>query len=223
MRAQHRQLGVVLFTSLVMLVVMTLIGLAAIRLSTVNLRIVNNMQLRQEERSAVQRAIEQAMSSDFSVAWASGTLGSSMTVAVNSERDFDVSLTRCMKGVNYVSNSDIFTECFKPAASLISVDRIGYCACITEADYEARVGAGAGGVRDGGGALVGGVQDLGSGTALLSGIFSPSRCGRVRFNIDGVVTDTFSGASTRINQGVALLKSDTKIKQLRTTGGYCTS
>ena len=52
------QRGAVLITSLVMLVVLTLLVVTAINMSTINLRIVGNMQSQIEAESAVQNVIE---------------------------------------------------------------------------------------------------------------------------------------------------------------------
>lgn len=54
-KAQH---GTALIVSLVMLVVMTLLAITSINMSTVNLRIVGNMQAQMEAEAAVQTAIE---------------------------------------------------------------------------------------------------------------------------------------------------------------------
>ena len=59
-RHQH---GSVLVISLIMLVVMTLLAVTSINMSTVNLRIVGNMQSQMEAESAVQTAIEGIVSS----------------------------------------------------------------------------------------------------------------------------------------------------------------
>lgn len=53
-----RQQGAVLLVSLIMLIMLTLLGVAAINTSTVNLKIVNNMQYRAESIAAAQQAIE---------------------------------------------------------------------------------------------------------------------------------------------------------------------
>lgn len=65
-RTNERQRGVVLILSLIMLMVLTLIGVSAIRLSTVNLRTVANSQSRTEAMSTAQRSIDLVLSSNFS-------------------------------------------------------------------------------------------------------------------------------------------------------------
>lgn len=57
-----RQRGAALIVTLLMLVVITLLAVALINSSTVNLRIVDNMRTIQEQESMVQRAIERVSS-----------------------------------------------------------------------------------------------------------------------------------------------------------------
>lgn len=57
-----KQTGASLLISLVMLVVLTLLVVSAIRMSNSNLKVVGNMQAKNEATSAAQQAIEQVMS-----------------------------------------------------------------------------------------------------------------------------------------------------------------
>jgi Tfp pilus assembly protein PilX len=57
-----KQKGAVLVVSLVMLVIMTLLAVSSINISTVNLRIVENMQEKKRNEAAVNDALEQVMS-----------------------------------------------------------------------------------------------------------------------------------------------------------------
>lgn len=54
-----KQQGIILVTSLIMLAVMLLLAVSSINMSTVNLRITNNMQQQQEAEMAVNMALEQ--------------------------------------------------------------------------------------------------------------------------------------------------------------------
>ena len=65
MNKLSRQRGAALFVSLIMLVLITLFVLAAINMSTVNLRITANSQARSEAIAAAQQAIEQVASKNF--------------------------------------------------------------------------------------------------------------------------------------------------------------
>jgi len=58
----NKQRGATLIVALVMLVMMTMLAVSAITLSTVNLRIVGNMQAQRSMDAAAQDAIEQIMS-----------------------------------------------------------------------------------------------------------------------------------------------------------------
>lgn len=217
-----RQRGAVLLTSLVMLVVMTLLGLASLRISTVNLRAVNNMQLRQDERSAIQRAIESTLSADVST-----NLGAATTVALalNAEKSVSVSVTKCLKSVRYVSNSEIQAQCTKLGAQPNDTT-YQYCSCLgnPSTTSESRPVTDAE-ITDADGDLIGGVRSLGtsSTSSVAASLTDSSRCGRVLFSVNGAVSDVFSGASTSVTQGVSILKSANRIGQLRTAGPICTS
>ena len=60
---QNRQRGAVLVVSLVMLVVLTLFVLSSTRISTGNLKIVGNLQAKQNAEAVAQSGIEQVISS----------------------------------------------------------------------------------------------------------------------------------------------------------------
>lgn len=77
MITRNRQRGATLLVGLIMLVVLTLLAVSAIRSSNTNLRIVGNMQMREEAAAAAQQAIEQVISS------ASLTVPTPQTVDVN--------------------------------------------------------------------------------------------------------------------------------------------
>lgn len=59
----HNQRGATLVVALLMLAVLALLGVNAVTNSTVNLRIVSNMQAHQDIEAATQNAIEQVISS----------------------------------------------------------------------------------------------------------------------------------------------------------------
>jgi Tfp pilus assembly protein PilX len=61
-RCRNQERGVTLIVTLIMLVVMMLLAVAAINMSTTNLKVVGNMQLQQEATSAAQAAINQVLS-----------------------------------------------------------------------------------------------------------------------------------------------------------------
>jgi Tfp pilus assembly protein PilX len=57
-----KQRGVSLFVGLIMLILLTLLGISAFQSSNTNLKIVGNMQVRQETLAAAQTATEQVLS-----------------------------------------------------------------------------------------------------------------------------------------------------------------
>ena len=67
MRHGHaqRQGGIALVVGLIMLVLITLMLMAALNIGTANFRAVSNMQFREEAIAAANRAIEQVISSNF--------------------------------------------------------------------------------------------------------------------------------------------------------------
>lgn len=68
MASAYRQRGAALFVGLVMLVMLTLMVLAAVKMSTGNLKVVGNIQHRDEAIAAANVAIEQLLSNDFTLA-----------------------------------------------------------------------------------------------------------------------------------------------------------
>ena len=65
---RHHEGGVALVIGLIMLVLITVMLLAALNIGTANFRAVSNMQFREEAISAANRAIEQVISSNFTAA-----------------------------------------------------------------------------------------------------------------------------------------------------------
>ncbi|HYD79730.1 MAG TPA: pilus assembly PilX N-terminal domain-containing protein [Paucimonas sp.] len=101
-----RQDGATLIVGLIMLVLMTLLALAAINMSTGNLKIVGNMQYQKEATSAAQSAVNQV--------WSKGsylidptTAPTSMNVTVNGA-SYPVTLTApCIKSSVTIAASDL--------------------------------------------------------------------------------------------------------------------
>jgi len=81
MRSIHTQRGATLFVALIFLLIMTLFAVSSINMSTVNLRIVGNMQAMRHMDAAAQDAIEQALSSsnNFGTGVAAGTVISTIS------------------------------------------------------------------------------------------------------------------------------------------------
>ena len=96
-----KERGVTLIVTLIMLVIMMLLAIAAINISTTNLKVVGNMQLQQEATNAAQSAINQVLSK--------GTYLSDPTTAPTSLTvgDYTVSLAPpCLKSAVTLFESD---------------------------------------------------------------------------------------------------------------------
>lgn len=63
----EKQSGATLLVALVMLVILTLFAITAINFTNINTRIVGNQQFKKEAESAAQQAVEQIISSDFTI------------------------------------------------------------------------------------------------------------------------------------------------------------
>jgi Tfp pilus assembly protein PilX len=82
MNMSRYQAGATLITALFFLMIMTLFAVSSINMSTVNFRIIANMQAQRQMDAAVQDAIEQTMSSmnQFSLTPAATTISTSMGI-----------------------------------------------------------------------------------------------------------------------------------------------
>ena len=109
MSSIKQQKGAVLFIALVLLLIMTLFAVSSINLSTVNLKIVGNMQAIRTMDSDAQDAIEQTLSNmgNFSLTPAASTITSSIsTVTVAAPECID---SRVATGYSAVAG-DIIPE-----------------------------------------------------------------------------------------------------------------
>ena len=100
-RFRQRQQGATLLVSLIMLVVITMFAVTGINLSSVNLRIVGNAQIQRQLESAVQEAIEQAITNP--------TVFSMTAVAMTATIDgFDVAVSA--PGCKYYTVAEGYTR-----------------------------------------------------------------------------------------------------------------
>ena len=92
LKQQHyaRQRGATLIVAMIMLVIMMILAVSAINLSTVNLKIVGNMQAQKALDAAAQDAIEQIMSTYSAFTAPAGT------IVATSMGDVDVSAAVCL-------------------------------------------------------------------------------------------------------------------------------
>jgi len=96
-----KQAGATLVVSLVMLIVLTLLVVAAIKSGSANLRIAGNTQVKTEANAAAQQAIEQVINTDFT----SVPMAQTMTVnAGTANYTVEVSKPVCSNTVPIYSN-----------------------------------------------------------------------------------------------------------------------
>jgi Tfp pilus assembly protein PilX len=164
-----KQNGATLAVGLIMLVVLTMLVMAAMRSSTTNLRIVGNMQMSQETSAAAQQAIEQYISTNFTVA----PVQQSFTVDVNGDGTITHPVIVAAPSCN--STKDL-----------------------TSSDLDANV-----------------AEDLvcmGSSTPNNTGIINSSGaggsvqswCSKQQWDVKATATDTNSGISEVLHQGVSM-------------------
>lgn len=103
---RDRQQGLSLLFGLIMLVLLTLFGISAFNASNVNLRVIGNMQIRQETLAAAQTAIEQVISTPTFVK----TPPAAVTVPLNGA-SYDVAFTPAPSCISVV---DIPSEDLDP-------------------------------------------------------------------------------------------------------------
>src|SRR3989338_11632734 len=74
MTFSHKQRGSTLLVALVMLMLLTMIALSAMNSTSSSIQVVGNAQFREEANTAAQQAIENIISSDFTVAPAASSV-----------------------------------------------------------------------------------------------------------------------------------------------------
>ena len=103
-KASGLQRGSVLLLSLFMLMIMTLMAISAIKMGTVTLRTINNLQMRSEAMSAAQDALDQVMTVNFTDNIA-GTAGIK-TVVKDAGKTYNVTVaTPCIRQVTPIMNT----------------------------------------------------------------------------------------------------------------------
>lgn len=116
MKLNHRiargQGGSVLIISLIMLLVLTMLGIAAIRLGITNLLATNNMQVRQEAQAAAEEAInKQVLSINFlnnaNIDAALNAIQNTPYTYSAGSKDYTVTLSRpCLKSLSHILTTD---------------------------------------------------------------------------------------------------------------------
>lgn len=174
----QRQQGAILIVSIIMLVVLTMLGLAAIRLTTTNLNAVNNMQARQDAIAAGQVVINEVLSTaltdgDGNVKADFGGVAKAYSYAAGGGKTYTVTVVQpCLKSISAVRNEDI------PALELINA---AYSTCRSSAAV--------------------------GGTVFVDGGADPSKgnCFRTVWQVAATVGSGFLGARTEMVQGADII------------------
>jgi len=94
MRKIRQQSGATLFVALIFLLIMTLFAVSSINMSTVNLKIVGNMQAIKQMEAIAQDAIEQMLSDEdqYGLSASASTITSTIVTANNTSFNIDVTV-----------------------------------------------------------------------------------------------------------------------------------
>jgi len=168
----RQQQGATLIIALVMLLALSMLAVWSFNTSTTNMRVVGNMQARQESLTAAQTAVEQVISSTLFIEEPEALAASLIPVDVDGDTvaDYDAELTpapACYR-VKPVKQSDLDFD--------VEVDRNCY-------DTSA--------LRNSG--IEGPAATITAGDSI---------CSDTEWNIRVKVTDSRSGASVAVNQGI---------------------
>lgn len=93
----HRQHGAALAVGLIMLTLITLMVVTAFTLSGSNLKAVGNMQFKNEATAAANKAIEQIISSNFTVATSPETVNVDLNNDGNNDYTVTVAVPSCIR------------------------------------------------------------------------------------------------------------------------------
>lgn len=179
--------GITLIVVMIFLVLITLFSISAVRSSSSNLRLAQNMMVRQEGIAAAQAAIEDAISTPAFQA-ASAVVPTTANVDTDGDGDNDYAITvtpadRC-SSIRTLRNVELPRN---PATGLPATEWI-------------RCDSGSGAAPIGSGPSGAGLIEGGS-SPMVSGL---SYCVDTHWNVRGEMTDTRTGVRVEVNQGVAV-------------------
>jgi hypothetical protein len=183
----RRDRGVTLIVVLIFLVLITLFSVSALRASTTNLRVTQNMAVRQEATGAAQAAIEATISTPAFQA-ASAAVASTLNVDVDGDNvnDYAVTVTpadTCSK-IRPLLNVEL------PVNTATGLPQPAWIRCDSGSGGSA-AGSGSGGA----GLIEGGPTTGATGT---------SYCVETHWNVEATVTDARTGVAITVDQGVAV-------------------
>lgn len=106
MSSMNKQHGVTLLVTLIMLVVLTLLVVSAVRSSTINLRIAGNTQMQEEATASAQQAIEQVISTNFTINPVSGVVNVDINNSGTTDYVANVAAPTC-QGSTSITNASL--------------------------------------------------------------------------------------------------------------------
>jgi hypothetical protein len=176
----NRQQGAVLFVSLIMLILITLLALAAMRMATTNLQMVNNQQFRLEAESAVNFVLDQIINDPEFLANAQGSRKVSFKAVDASTDTKALTVTipiapKCLR-YRYIKKKELI----KPAAPYVD-----------PSDYSCFTGLSSSNVEITGPSMTGNPAD-------------DTLCATALFDVQARVNDSATGASALFSEGISM-------------------
>ena len=190
MSTYARSRGITLIMVMIFLVLISMLSISAFRAGTSNMRITQNMAVRQEATDAAQAAIETTIStSAFQAATAASNVASTVNVDVDGDGSNDYAVTvragdRCTK-VRTLRNDEL------PKEATTGLPTTAWIRCDSGSAGRA-AGSGAGGS---------GLIEGGTSTGQSTG---NSFCVETLWNVSADAVDSRSGTTVQVNQGVAV-------------------
>ncbi len=172
--AQSRQRGISLVVTMIFLIVMSMFAVNAFNSSSSNMRIVGNMQARQESIAAAQQAVEQTISSTLFTSNPAGVSANPVAVDIDGDGNADYSAQLTPQPRCYRAKAIKTSELNPGTAADIACLRSGV------------------------------VQNSGLDTPDAAADAGNSLCANTEWNIRAEVTDTRTSARVAINQGVSV-------------------
>ncbi|MES2972623.1 MAG: pilus assembly PilX N-terminal domain-containing protein [Pseudomonadota bacterium] len=169
-----RQRGITLVVVMIFLIVMSMFAVNAFNSSSSNMRIVGNMQARQEGIAAAQQAIEQTISSTLFTSNPAGVSANAVAVDIDGDGNADYAARLTPQPRCYRAKAIKTSELNPATASDIACIRSGV------------------------------VQNSGLDTPDAAADAGNSLCANSEWNIRSEVTDTRTSARVAINQGVSV-------------------
>jgi Tfp pilus assembly protein PilX len=174
MNARRTQRGATLIVATIFLILMALFAATAFKTSTNNLRMIGNMQVRQEGIAVAQKAIEQTISSTLFTTSPTTVAATPVTVDIDGDGVTD-----------YTAMMNPQPACYRTKvikASELNLAKAGDISCIKSSKVEQ------GGID---------LPDSAAGAG-------DSMCSNSEWSIGARVADARSGAVVTVNQGVAM-------------------